>query len=84
MPQMNVDATPAPQTREQTAAPDSHNTPIAEGHSINRTGWLRAAVFGVNGGLLSTASLMAGVAAVSAFSAQPILTGFDFGDNRVR
>jgi VIT1/CCC1 family predicted Fe2+/Mn2+ transporter len=37
-------------------------------------------VFGANGGLLSTASLMAGVAAASASSAQLILTGFKFGD----
>jgi hypothetical protein len=34
---MNINATPAPQTREQTAAPDSHDTPIGEGHSTNRT-----------------------------------------------
>ena len=32
-------------------------------HRIHRAGWLRAAVLGVNDGLVSTASLMMGVAA---------------------
>ena len=35
------------------------------GHRTNRTGWLRAAVLGSNDGLVSTASLMIGVAAAS-------------------
>lgn len=35
-------------------------------HKANRAGWLRAAVLGVNDGLVSTASLMVGVAAASA------------------
>lgn len=34
-------------------------------HRTNRTGWLRAAVLGSNDGLVSTASLMIGVAAAS-------------------
>ena len=34
-------------------------------HRTNRTGWLRAAVMGSNDGLVSTASLMIGVAAAS-------------------
>jgi len=33
-----------------------------EGHRIGRTGWLRAAVLGANDGILSTASLVIGVA----------------------
>lgn len=37
-----------------------------EQHRINRIGWLRAAVLGGNDGLLSTASLVLGVAAASA------------------
>ena len=36
------------------------------GHRAHRAGWLRAAVLGVNDGLVSTASLMVGVAAASA------------------
>ncbi len=37
-----------------------------EQHKAHRAGWLRAAVLGVNDGLVSTASLMVGVAAASA------------------
>jgi hypothetical protein len=42
---------------------------------VTRTGWLRAAVLGANDGLLSTSSLMVGVAAAAAGPAQVILTG---------
>lgn len=41
--------------------PRSH----AERHVITRTGWLRAAVLGANDGVISTASLVMGVAAAS-------------------
>ncbi|RTF51747.1 VIT1/CCC1 transporter family protein, partial [Serratia marcescens] len=34
-----------------------------ERHSIERIGWLRAAVLGANDGIVSTASLLLGVAA---------------------
>lgn len=37
--------------------------PVAERHFVTRSGWLRAAVLGANDGILSTASLMLGVAA---------------------
>ncbi|SAI01960.1 membrane protein [Bordetella ansorpii] len=37
--------------------------PTAEHHRIFRIGWLRAAVLGANDGIVSTASLIAGVAA---------------------
>lgn len=37
-----------------------------EGHRSDRIGWLRAAVLGVNGGIVSTASLVLGVAAAGA------------------
>lgn len=37
--------------------------PIAEKHYVNRVGWLRAAVLGANDGLLSTTSIVIGVAA---------------------
>ena len=49
--------------------------PRHEGHFINRTGWLRAAVLGANDGLLSPGSLMSGVAAASVSSGQLVLTG---------
>ncbi|SEQ65858.1 VIT1/CCC1 transporter family protein [Thalassovita taeanensis] len=44
-----------------------------ESHSVHRVGWLRAAVLGANDGLVSTASLIVGVAA-SAASTGEILT----------
>ena len=34
-----------------------------EGHFVQRIGWLRAAVLGANDGIVSTASLIVGVAA---------------------
>ncbi|MEN2416197.1 VIT1/CCC1 transporter family protein [Flavobacterium mesophilum] len=43
-----------------------------ENHYINRSGWLRAAVLGANDGILSTASLVIGIAAASA-SREPII-----------
>lgn len=46
-----------------------------EQHFVTRSGWLRAAVLGANDGLLSTSSLMVGVAAASAVSTQLVLTG---------
>lgn len=36
-----------------------------EGHAITKIGWLRAAILGANDGILSTASLIAGVATAS-------------------
>ena len=49
--------------------------PHHEEHYVTRTGWLRAAVLGANDGLLSTGSLMAGVAAASVAPGQLVLTG---------
>ncbi|RBP14398.1 VIT1/CCC1 family predicted Fe2+/Mn2+ transporter [Roseiarcus fermentans] len=40
--------------------------PHVEHHFVHRSGWLRAAVLGANDGLISTASLVVGVAAASA------------------
>jgi VIT1/CCC1 family predicted Fe2+/Mn2+ transporter len=37
-----------------------------ENHLVNRIGWLRAAVLGANDGIISTASLLVGVAAARA------------------
>ena len=39
--------------------------PHPEAHAIERVGWLRAAVLGANDGIVSTASLIVGVAAAS-------------------
>jgi VIT1/CCC1 family predicted Fe2+/Mn2+ transporter len=37
-----------------------------ESHLVSRIGWLRAAVLGANDGIVSTASLIVGVAAAAA------------------
>ena len=46
-----------------------------ERHRTSRIGWLRAAVLGANDGIVSTASLMVGVAAASASHSSILLTG---------
>jgi len=46
-----------------------------EVHSIHRIGWLRAAVLGANDGLVSTASLIVGVAAAAADKNSILLAG---------
>jgi VIT1/CCC1 family predicted Fe2+/Mn2+ transporter len=47
--------------------------PGSESHYVNRAGWLRAAVLGANDGIISTASLIVGVAAAEGSRAE-ILT----------
>ena len=47
----------------------------SEGHKTHRTGWLRAAVLGANDGIVSTASLVLGVAATGASSKTILVTG---------
>ncbi|MGN6820056.1 MAG: VIT1/CCC1 transporter family protein [Sphingomonas sp.] len=46
-----------------------------ERHLVQRVGWLRAAVLGANDGILSTASLIVGVAAATADRTTLLLTG---------
>jgi len=46
-----------------------------ERHYTTRIGWLRAAVLGANDGIVSTASLVLGVAGANADSPQILLTG---------
>jgi VIT1/CCC1 family predicted Fe2+/Mn2+ transporter len=46
-----------------------------ERHRTDRIGWLRAAVLGANDGIVSTASLIVGVAAAGASSASVLMTG---------
>ena len=47
----------------------------AERHRMQRIGWLRAAVLGANDGIVSTASLVVGVAAASLSQGNILLTG---------
>ena len=46
-----------------------------EQHRTGRTGWLRAAVLGANDGILSTSSLMLGVAAAHATHRSVLVAG---------
>ncbi|MGZ3172417.1 MAG: VIT1/CCC1 transporter family protein [Croceibacterium sp.] len=47
-----------------------------ERHRIGRIGWLRAAVLGANDGIVSTSSLVVGVAAAAAGKPEILLAGF--------
>lgn len=47
----------------------------AERHNVHRIGWLRAAVLGANDGIVSTGSLIVGVAASQADKAAVLLAG---------
>ena len=46
-----------------------------EKHLVQRIGWMRASVLGANDGIVSTASLMVGVAAANSNQSQILLTG---------
>jgi VIT1/CCC1 family predicted Fe2+/Mn2+ transporter len=46
-----------------------------EHHRVTRVGWLRAAVLGANDGIVSTASLIVGVASASATTGNVLLAG---------
>jgi VIT1/CCC1 family predicted Fe2+/Mn2+ transporter len=46
-----------------------------ERHLVSRIGWLRAAVLGANDGIVSTASLIGGVAAASAATSDVLIAG---------
>jgi vacuolar iron transporter family protein len=46
-----------------------------ENHLVSRIGWLRAAVLGANDGIVSTASLIMGVASASAGTSQTLVAG---------
>ncbi|MGO8078697.1 VIT1/CCC1 transporter family protein [Rhizobium leguminosarum] len=47
----------------------------SENHLVSRIGWLRAAVLGANDGIVSTASLIMGVATASAGTSQILVAG---------
>jgi len=49
--------------------------PHLEGHLVSRIGWLRAAVLGANDGIVSTASLIVGVAAASTVPGDVLIAG---------
>lgn len=51
------------------------NRPHGEAHAISRIGWLRAAVLGANDGIVSTASLLVGVASAAAGKPEILLAG---------
>ncbi len=46
-----------------------------ENHFVDRIGWLRAAVLGANDGIISTASLIVGVAAAAASQSEVLIAG---------
>ncbi len=46
-----------------------------ESHAVDRIGWLRASILGANDGIVSTASLIAGVAAAGAAQSSILVTG---------
>jgi VIT1/CCC1 family predicted Fe2+/Mn2+ transporter len=54
---------------------ETHSDGHDEEHYVNRTGWLRAAVLGANDGVLSTSSVLVGVAAAAVSGSQLLLTG---------
>src|SRR5450756_3192849 len=47
----------------------------AENHLVERIGWMRAAVLGANDGIVSTASLIVGVAAAAATRNDVLIAG---------
>jgi VIT1/CCC1 family predicted Fe2+/Mn2+ transporter len=47
----------------------------SENHLVDRMGWLRAAVLGANDGIISTASLIVGVAAAAATRNDVLIAG---------
>ena len=49
--------------------------PHIEKHKTHRIGWLRAAVLGANDGIVSTASLVLGVAAAGSNTASIMIAG---------
>ena len=52
--------------------PDAHPD---DPHNVSRSGWLRAAVLGANDGIVSVASLLAGVAASGAGTGEVLVAG---------
>ncbi len=53
----------------------SHSYLHPERHMVSRIGWLRAAILGANDGIVSTASLIVGVAAAAADRSEILIAG---------
>jgi len=53
----------------------SETAQLPETHLVSRVGWLRAAVLGANDGIVSTASLIVGVAAAATSSSEVLVAG---------
>ena len=51
-----------------------------EKHLVSRIGWLRAAVLGANDGIVSTASLIVGVAAAAQGTSEILVAGIAAGE----
>jgi VIT1/CCC1 family predicted Fe2+/Mn2+ transporter len=66
---------PAPPGLSEQLRPLGMQASSSERHRAGRTGWLRAAVLGANDGILSTSSLMLGVAAAHATHVNVLVTG---------
>ena len=66
-----------PASRELRIAP-------GEGHLTGRINWLRAAVLGANDGIVSTASLVVGIAAADATRESILLVNASAGDEAFR
>lgn len=62
-------------TDPESSLPMNVSRHHTERHRTDRIGWLRAAVLGANDGIVSTASLVIGVAAASASHANILVTG---------
>ena len=60
-------------THRENPLPRLHLHP--ERHLVSRIGWLRAAVLGANDGIVSTASLIVGVAAAAATQSDIMIAG---------
>ena len=69
--------TPPPETARPSATTRSSRMPgnNNERHRTSRIGWLRAAVLGANDGILSTSSLVLGVAAAHATHSSVVIAG---------
>lgn len=53
----------------------TRSRPHREHHRVSRVGWLRAAILGANDGVVSTASLLVGVAAAAATPSEVMIAG---------
>jgi VIT1/CCC1 family predicted Fe2+/Mn2+ transporter len=59
----------------QQASPMKRKRGPAKPHRLERVGWLRAAVLGANDGIVSTSSLILGVAAAHGYESSVVLAG---------